>query len=123
MANAAVFEDLVIYLVAYQDVETSQKAALETKLQENGATVSKRFSERVTHVVVQRTHAPTEADKAEGKARLRDTFQRIEQVSRCTRSSPSNSMAAAGYCAVILTTSTASPVPISCTDASVKLRC
>lgn len=77
---AAVFQDLVVYVLAYQDVETSQTAALVAKLQENGATISKRFSERVSHVVVQRTHAPREPDKAEGDSRLRDIFQRMEQV-------------------------------------------
>lgn len=75
------FQDLVFYLVAYQDVDASQTAALVAKLQENGAAVGKRFSERVTHVVVQRTHAPTAADKEEGDARLRDVFQRIDHVS------------------------------------------
>lgn len=77
---AAVFQDLVVYVLAYQDVETSQTAALVAKLQDNGATISKRFSERVSHVVVQRTHAPRDADKAEGDSRLRDIFQRMEQV-------------------------------------------
>lgn len=80
MASIPLFQDLCIYIVAYRDVETSQAAALVAKLQENGATVSKRFSDKVTHVVVQRTHAPTAEDKDEGEARLRDVFQRVDQV-------------------------------------------
>ena len=78
MGDYALFQDLVIYVVAYKDVEASQTSALVTKLQENGAAVSKRFSDKVTHVVVQRTHAP--ADEAEGDSRLRDIFQRIDKV-------------------------------------------
>lgn len=77
---AALFGDLCIYIVSYRDVEASQTAALVAKLQENGAAVSKRFSDRVTHVVVQRTHAPSDADRTEGEARLRDVFQRVDQV-------------------------------------------
>jgi hypothetical protein len=80
MAEDALFQGLVVYIVAYNDVECSQTAALLAKLQQRGATVSKRFSERVTHVVVQRTHATSDADRQDGDARLREIFQRIHQV-------------------------------------------
>lgn len=76
----ALFDDLSIYIVAYQDVEASQTAALVAKLQENGAAVSKRFSDRVTHVVVQRTHHSDQTAANEGDARLRDIWKRIDQV-------------------------------------------
>lgn len=80
MAGDDLFQDQVVYVVAYNDVESSQTAALVAKLQQRGATVSKRFSERVTHVVVQRTHATSDADRQDGDARLREIFQRIHQV-------------------------------------------
>lgn len=80
MAWDDLFQDLVVYVVAYNDVESSQTAALVAKLQQRGATISKRFSERVTHVVVQRTHATSDADRHDGDARLREVFQRIHQV-------------------------------------------
>lgn len=80
MAETALFEDLVIYVIAYPDVEYGQTKALEAKLQENGASVRRCFSDKVTHVVVQRTHAPSDAHKAEGDSKLREVFQRIEKV-------------------------------------------
>jgi hypothetical protein len=80
MAEVPLFEDLVIYVIAYPDVEYGQTKALEAKLQENGASVRRCFSDKVTHVVVQRTHAPSDAHKAEGDSKLREVFQRIDKV-------------------------------------------
>jgi hypothetical protein len=79
------FEHLVVYILAYADVDAAQTAALVHKLQLSGASLTTRLSHKITHVVVQRTHAPSPADQAEGEGRLREVFAKlfdhVQQVS------------------------------------------
>jgi hypothetical protein len=74
---APIFQDLLVYIVAYKDVDASQTTALVHALQQHGAAVAARSSAKVTHVVVQRTHAPVPADRADGDARLREVYQKV----------------------------------------------
>lgn len=73
------FSDLHVYVLSvHKDVEAAQTAALIAKLQTHGAIVATRAAHRATtHVVVQQSHAPAAAEKADGDARLREVFTKI----------------------------------------------
>ena len=56
----------------------SPRNALKRKLEQLGARVTSRLSKTTTHVVYHQGH---DTDQAEDASRLRDTLQRVQQVS------------------------------------------
>jgi hypothetical protein len=89
MATSNIFEDLVILIQAYPDVEKQHRDALLEKLKQNGAAVRSRWGKELTHIVVQRTAATPADAAAQGDAVLRGLFGKNDQV-RWWRASSSN---------------------------------